>query len=320
MKAVVYDQPGSPDVLRYTDVPDPVCPPNGVVIRVETVALERGDLINRASLPPPYPGYVIGYAAAGEVVSVGCDVHDRKVGQKVTSFDVSGSHAELRAVAASKTWLVPKGLDMAVAAALPIAYGTAHHCLFARGDLKRGEAVLIQAAAGGVGSAAVQLAHQAGATVLGTVSGVERGKHLAALGLDHAIDRRRVDVVDTVMRLTEARGVDLVVDPVGTTMQDSLRMLRPEGRLVFVGNAGGPTLQVELWPALQANQSLFGVFMGTQLEKPEVHQTVSRMLEQAADGRLEVLIDRTFPLADAAQAHAYVEGNPTLGRVVLVCG
>ncbi|RMX05711.1 zinc-binding alcohol dehydrogenase family protein [Corticibacter populi] len=318
MKAFVYDRPGSPDVLRYTDIPDPVCPPNGVVIRVEAVALERGDLINRASSPPPYPDYVLGYAAAGEVVAVGRDVHDRRLGQKVTSFDVSGSHAQLRAVAASKTWLVPKGLDIAVAAALPIAYGTAHHCLFARGDLKRGETVLIQAAAGGVGSAAIQLAHQSGATVLGTVSGVERGKRLAALGLDHAIDLRVVDVVETVMRLTDGRGVDLVVDPVGTTLQDSLAMLRPEGRLVFVGNAGGPALQVDLWSALQANQSLLGVFMGTQLEKPEVHETVSRMLEQAADGSLDVLIDRSFPLAEAAQAHAYAEGAPTLGRVVLV--
>ena len=319
MKAVVYDKSGPPDVLRYTDVPDPVCLPDGVVIRVEAISLERGDLINRASSPPPYPGYVPGYAAAGEIVAVGRHVDDRQVGQRVTSFDISGSHAELRAVAASKTWLVPNGLDMMAAAALPIAYGTAYHCLFTRGGLKRGETVLVQAAAGGVGSAAVQLAHQAGATVIGTVSGAERGKRLAALGLDHAIDRRMVNVVETVMCLTEGQGVDLVIDPVGTTLQDSLAMLRPEGNLVFVGNAGGPALQVDLWPALQGNQSLLGVFMGTQLEKPDVHQTVSRMLEQAAEGSLEVILDRVFTLADAAQAHAYAESTSTLGRVILVC-
>lgn len=318
MKAAIYDHPGPPDVLRSVDVPDPVCPSDGVLIRVEAAAIEGGDLINRASTPPPHPAFVLGYAAAGEIIAVGEKVRDRHVGQKVTSFDLAGSHAELRAVAASRTWPVPEGLDIAAAAALPIAFGTAHHCLFARGGLKRGETVLIQAGAGGVGLAAIQLAHQAGATVLATVSGDRRAGRLVGLGLDHAIDHRAADVVDTVMRLTEGRGVDLVVDPVGTTLQASLAALRPEGRLVFVGNAGGSQLSLDLWPALQANRSLFGVFMGTQFEKPDVYSTVSRMLEQAALGHLKVIVDRTFPLAAAAEAHAYAQSGSILGRVVLV--
>jgi NADPH2:quinone reductase len=318
MKAAIYDHPGPPNVLRYTDVPDPVCPSDGVLIRVEAAAIEGGDLINRASTPPPHSAFVVGYAAAGEIIAVGEKVKDRRLGQKVTSFDLAGSHAELRAVAASRTWPVPEGLDMAAAAALPIAFGTAHHCLFARGGLTRGETVLIQAGAGGVGLAAIQLAHRAGATVLATVSGVERTERLVGLGLDNAIDHRAADVVDTVMRLTEGRGADLVVDPVGTTLQDSLAVLRPEGRLVFVGNAGGSQLSLDLWPALQANQSLFGVFMGTQLEKPDVYLTVSRMLELAATGDLKVIVDRRFPLAAAAEAHAYAEDNSILGRIVIV--
>ncbi|WP_342240767.1 zinc-binding dehydrogenase [Inquilinus sp. OTU3971] len=137
-------------------------------------------------------------------------------------------------------------------------------------------------------------------------------------GLDHAIDHRSVDVIETVLRLTEGRGVDLVVDPVGATLQTSLAALRPEGRLVFVGNAGGSNLQLDLWPALQGNQSLFGVYMGTQFEKPDVYQTVSQMLRQTAKGELNVVVDRLFPLAAAAEAHAYAEGNARLGRVVLV--
>lgn len=318
MKAAIYDHPGPPDVLRHVDVPDPVCPSDGVLIRVEAAAIEGGDLINRASMAPPHPAFIVGYAAAGEIIAVGEKVKDRRVGQKVTSFDLAGSHAELRAVAASRTWPVPDGLDMAAAAALPIAFGTAHHCLFARGGLKRGETVLIQAGAGGVGLAAIQLAHRAGATVLATVSGAERAERLVGLGLDHAIDHRSADVVDTVMRLTEGRGADLVVDPVGTTLQGSLAALRPEGRLVFVGNAGGSQIGIDLWPALQANQSLFGVFMGTQLEKPDVYCTVSWMLELAATGDLKVIVDRTFPLAAAADAHAYAESHSTLGRVVIV--
>ncbi|WP_352836392.1 zinc-binding alcohol dehydrogenase family protein [Mesorhizobium sp. M0830] len=289
-----------------------------MLIRVEAAAIEGGDLINRASTPPPHPAFIVGYAAAGEVIAVGENVKNRQVGQKVTSFDLAGSHAELRAVSVSRTWPVPGGLDMAAAAALPIAFGTAHHCLFARGGLKRGETVLIQAGAGGVGLAAIQLAHLTGATVLATVSGVERAKRLVGLGLDHAIDHRSADVVDTVMRLTEGRGADLVVDPVGTTLQGSLAALRPEGRLVFVGNAGGSQLGIDLWSALRANQSLFGVFMGTQLEKPDVHLTVSSMLELAATGDLKVIVDRTFPLAAAAEAHAYAESNSILGRVVIV--
>jgi NADPH2:quinone reductase len=169
-----------------------------------------------------------------------------------------------------------------------------------------------------LGLAAIQLAHRAGATVLATVSGAERAKRLVELGLDHVIDHRSADVVDTVMRLTEGRGADLVVDPVGTTLQSSLAALRPEGRLVFVGNAGGSQLGIDLWPALQANQSLFGVFMGAQLEKPDVYLTVSRMLELAAVGNLKVIVDRAFPLAAAAEAHAYAESNSIFGRVVIV--
>lgn len=317
MKAAIYDHPGPPGVLRYADVPDPICPIDGVLIQVEAAAIEGGDLINRASMSPPHPAFVVGYAAAGTIVAVGENVTDRHVGQKVTSFDLAGSHAELRAVPASRTWPMPEGLGMAAAAALPIAFGTAHHCLFARGGLRRGETVLIQAGAGGVGLAAIQIAHQAGAIVLATVSGEPRAERLAGLGLDHAIDHRSVDVVDTVMRLTEGRGVDLVVDPVGTTLQASLAALRPEGRLVFVGNAGGSRLTIDLWPALQANRSLFGVFMGTQFEKPDVYSTVSRMLEQAAIGHLEVIVDRTFPLSAAAEAHAYAQSNSILGRIVL---
>jgi NADPH:quinone reductase-like Zn-dependent oxidoreductase len=189
---------------------------------------------------------------------------------------------------------VPEGLDMPAAAALPIAFGTAHHCLFARGGLKSGETVLIQAGAGGVGIAAIQLAHRAGATVLATVSGAARAEPLLSQGLDHAIDHRSADVIETVLRLTEGRGVDLVVDPVGATLQTSLAALRPEGRLVFVGNAGGSQLSIDLWPALQANQSLFGVFMGTQLEKPDVYRTVSRMLDKNRK-RFELFIRRLPP-------------------------
>lgn len=318
MKAAVYDVPGGPHVLEYREVADPVCAADAVLIRVHAISIEGGDLINRASTPPPGPGHVPGYAAAGEIIAVGAQVRDRAVGQHVASFDMGGSHAALRAVPASRTWLLPDGLDMAVAAAMPISFGTASHALLDRGGLRRGEVVLVQGGAGGVGVAAIQLAHQAGATVIATVSGPARIARLTALGLTHAIDHRTTDVVARVLELTEGRGVDLVLDPVGSTLGTSLAVLRPEGRLAFVGNAGREALHVDLWPALQGNQTLVGVFMGTQLEKPRVHAEVARLLAQAAQGTLEVPVARRFTLSDAAAAHAYAEDESFLGRVVLV--
>lgn len=317
MKAAVYDAPGAPDVLRYIDLADPLCPTDGVLIKVESISIEGGDLINRASSPPPGPEKVVGYAAAGEVVAVGAGVHNRFIGQKVASFDLHGSHASLRAVKATRTWIVPDGLSMDAAAALPISFGTAYHCLFSRGHLTRGETVFVQGGAGGLGVAIIQLASRHGAKVIASVSGAERAERLKDLGLTHAVDHRRVNVDDTVMRLTENTGVDLAIDPVGSTLQSTLSILRPHGRLVFVGNAGGSSLDLDLWPALQANQTLFGVFMGTELEKPDVHASVTQMLERAAAGEIKVLVDRTFSLAAAAAAHAYAESNAVLGRVIL---
>ncbi len=318
MKAAIYDAPGSPDVLRYEDVPDPICPADGVLIEVEAISIEGGDLINRATTAPPAPARVLGYAAAGEIIAVGSDVDERLVGQKVTSFGMSGSHAALRAVKWTRTWIVPEGLTLAAAAALPISFGTAYHSLFARGRLTEGETVLIQGGAGGVGVAAIQLAHKAGATVIATVKGADRAARLKDIGLTHAIDYRKCSVADEVLRLTGGRGADLVVDSVGSTLKESLAALRPEGRLVFVGNAGRSSLELDLWPALQANQTLLGVFMGTQLEKPEVYRSVANVLNSVAAGELVVPIDRSFRLAEAAAAHAYAEENPTLGRVVML--
>ncbi|MBZ9559695.1 MULTISPECIES: zinc-binding alcohol dehydrogenase family protein [unclassified Modicisalibacter] len=318
MKAAYYDAPGGPEVLSYTDVEAPVCPEDGVLLRVEAISVEGGDLINRATAAPQAAGHVPGYAASGEIVEVGAKVNDCFIGQKVTSFDMGGSHAELRAVKATRTWIVPEGLQMAAAAALPISFGTAHHSLFARGNLVEGETLLVQGGAGSVGVAAIQLAHRAGAKVLATVSGADRVARLQAYGLDAAIDHRSEDVTAAVMRLTDGHGVNLVVDPVGSTLAGSLAALRPEGRLVFVGNAGRASLGLDLWPALQANQTLLGVFMGSQLEKPDVHRTVDDMLRLAATGELEVPIDRRFSLCEAAAAHAYAEENAILGRVVLV--
>ncbi|MGE7991653.1 quinone oxidoreductase family protein [Pseudomonas sp. NPDC089554] len=318
MKAAVYDTPGAPDVLKYVDIPDPTLGPDDVLVRVEAISIEGGDLINRRTTPPPHPAWVVGYAASGTVAAVGANVHSRRVGDRVAAFDMQGSHAQLWAVPAGRTWLVPDGVEAADAAVLPIAFATAQHCLFTRGVLRHGETVVIQAAAGGVGLAAVQLAAQAGATVIAVASGAQRSERLMALGAQHVVDRVVDDVPDTVLQITHGKGADLIIDPVGTTLSSSLSALAAQGRLVFVGNAGGDNLSVDLWPAMQANQTLLGVFMGPLFETPTVRASVNHLLQAVASGRIRPVIERTFPLAEAAAAHAFAETAKPLGRIVMI--
>lgn len=316
MKAAVYDVEGAPGVLKYVDVPEPVTGSDDILISVEAISIEGGDLINRRSTPPPLPSWIVGYAAAGTVVAVGSKVRSRTVGDRVAAFHMQGSHAERWAVPAERTWLIPDGVGMAEAAALPISFGTAHHCS-TRGMLRQGETVLIQAAAGGVGLAAVQLASQAGATVIAVVSGTQRRVRLRELGADYVVDRTKDNIVDSVRQYTHGTGVDLVIDPVGTTLPVSLSALAPEGRLVFVGNAGGGSLTVDLWPAMQSNQTLMGVFMGPLFARHGVRTSVDEMLQAVATGRVTVVIDRIFPLANAAAAHEFAETAKPLGRIVM---
>ncbi len=318
MKAAVYDQAGPPDVLKYREIPDPTVAPDAVLIAVEAISIEGGDLINRRSSPPPRPSGVVGYAAAGRIVKTGAHVSDREVGDRVAAFDMQGSHAELWAVPAIRTWLLPPGMDAASASALPISFGTAHHCLFARGGLLRNETVLVHAAAGGVGLAAVQLAARAGATVIAVSSGETRLAQIATLGADHVVDRFSVDVIDVVRQVTRGKGVDLVIDPVGATLSQSLAMLAPEGRLVFVGNAGGGSLNLDLWPAMQSNQTLLGVFMGPLFETAHVHSTVTEMLRMLENDEFRIAIEKVFPLSQARDAHDFAEKAKPLGRVIMV--
>jgi NADPH2:quinone reductase len=166
MKAAVYYENGPPDVLKYEDVPDPECHPKGVVIRVEAVSIEGGDTLNRWRGALTSKPHIVGYQAGGEIIEVGAEVTDLKIGQKVTTVFGAGSHAALRAVPARNAWPVPAGFDIKLASAIPVPFGTADDCLFEFGHLKAGETVLVQAGASGVGVAAIQLAKRAGARAL----------------------------------------------------------------------------------------------------------------------------------------------------------
>jgi NADPH2:quinone reductase len=321
MKAAVYYETGPPTVFRYEDVADPSCPANGVVVDVEAVSIEGGDTLNRAGGEMASKPHIVGYQCAGVVSEVGAGVTDRKVGQRVVAIGGFGSHAERVAAPAQATWPIPDGLETQVAACIPIPFGTADDCLFEFGRLKSGETVLIQAGGGGVGIAAIQLAKRAGATVLATASSDEKLERLKPLGLDHGINYKSSDFVAEARRLTDNRGVDLVVDSVGgKTLQGSLESLAYRGRAITVGRAGRDETPPDLGLLSAGNRSLTGVFLGAEMamNTARVAPMIARLIDDVAKGDLQVIIDRTFPLSDAAGAHAYIESRQAFGRVLLI--
>jgi len=261
--------------------------------------------------------HVVGYQAAGEIVEVGEGVTGLKAGQKVVTTNAYGSHAELRAVPARVAWPLPPGMDVKEGAVVPVPFGTADDCLFEFGHLKKGETVLIQAGAGGVGVAAIQLAKRAGARVLATASSNERLEKLKPLGMDHGINYKTEDVVQAVMKITGS-GVDVVVDPVGSTLQTSIACLGYRGRISLVGQAGRDPTKVDVSSLMAGNRSLTGVFLGAEIATDRAHNNIQRLINEVAKGELKVVIDRTFPLKDAAAAHEYIESRKAVGRVLLI--
>jgi len=319
MKAAVYYENGPPDVLKYEDVLDPACHPKGVVIRVLAVSIEGGDTLNRWRGALVNHPHIVGYQAAGEIIEVGREVAHLKLGQKVATVDAFGSHAERRAVPARNCWPIPDGFDPRLAAVIPVAFGTAHDCLFEFGRLKAGETVLIQAGASGVGLAAIQLAKRAKAAVLATASSDARLERLKAYGLDHGINYKESQVPQAVMKLTDNKGVNLVVDSVGgSTLQGSLLSLGYRGRVSMVGQAGRQPMVVDVGSLMAGNRSLTGVFLGAEIMSDRAHGMIQTLIEEAARGEFEVVIDREFLLSEAAAAHAYIESRQAVGRVLLI--
>ncbi len=319
MKAAVYYETGPPDVLRYEEVADPACFPGGVVVQVEAISIEGGDTLNRAGGEMPSVPHIVGYQCAGTIREVGEGVVDRRVGQRVVATNLWGSHAERVAVPEILTWVIADGADVVACACVPIAFGTADDCLFEFGHLRAGETVLVQAGAGGVGLAAIQLAKRAGATVLATASTDERLDQLKEYGLDHGVNYSHDDWVDRTRAITGGRGVDLVVDSVGgKILAGSVQCLAYRGRCISVGSAGRDPQPFDIGALSIGNQSVTGVFLGAEITTPRAQAMIARHVDDVAAGRLRVVVDRTYPLADAAAAHAYVESRQAVGRVVLI--
>jgi NADPH2:quinone reductase len=321
MKAAVIYENGPPEVLRYEEVPDPECPDGCVVVDAEAISIEGGDLLARAASPPPTVPWIVGYLSAGTVSEVATGVDAPSVGDRVVALNAVGSHAERRAVPAMMTWPIPTGLDAASAACVPVAFGTAQECLFTAGNLAEGQTVLIHAGAGGVGMAAIQLAKQAGATVIATAASDEKLERLKEFGLDHGINYATEGFVERTNELTGSRGVDVALDSIGgQNLVDSIGVLAYRGTLVSVGVAGRAGSTIEAQSLWTKNNTLRGVYLGGALvvQHGRIHPMIGEMLQRVASGELRVEIDRSFPLTEAAAAHEYIEGRNAFGRVVLM--
>ena len=321
MKAAVYYETGAPGVFLYEDVPDPVPGPGDIMIDVEAVSIEGGDTLNRLGGDLARVPHVVGYQCAGTVVEVGADVRGFAVGDRAVTVGLDGSHAERRATPESFAWKLPDGVSTDEGACVPVPFGTADDCLFEFGHLRAGETALIHAGAGGVGIAAIQMAKRAGARVLATASSDDRLERLKELGLDEGINYVRDDFVTEARRLTDGRGVDVVVDSVGgMTLQGSINVLAYRGRCVSVGDAGRSSAEhLDISTMRGNNQTLSGYFLGAELLlSARPHAMIAGHLDAIARGELKVIVDRTFPLADAAEAHAYIESRQAFGRVLLI--
>jgi NADPH2:quinone reductase len=292
-----------------------------VLIRVEAVSVEGGDTLHRLRGELAAAPHIVGYQCAGTVLDVGLNVTGFTAGDRVVTVGPDGSHAELRAARESLCWLIPDGLPTEQAACVPVAFGTAADCLFEFGRLQAGETALIHAGASGVGLAAIQLASRAGARVLATASSDARLERLRDYGLDDGINYATSDFADAVRRLTGGQGADVIVDSIGgSNLQKSLQCLAYRGRCLTFGDAGrGTTSGLDISSLRPSNQTLTGYFLGAELfTGTRAHAVITRLLGEIAAGQLRVVIDRRFPLDQAAAAHAYIESRQAFGRVLLI--
>jgi NADPH2:quinone reductase len=318
MKAAVVHEFGPEDVLRYEDVPDPTPGPNEVLIRVCAAAINRGDLGRRMGVYPAGVSLplIIGWDIAGTVEALGEGAAGPPPGTRVVARIPQGGYAELAAARASETVPLPDGVTFEQAAALPVAYLTAWFALKHQGALQAGETCLVQAAASGVGVAGIQIAKQMGARVFTTASTAAKLDLGKRLGADVLINYTTDDFVEVVRNETDGRGVDVVLESVGgEVLTRSVTALAMFGRLVSVGNSSRSPSPTDLTQLLAKRIALHGFYLGGERGVPEA---LAEMVEMVAAGTLDAVIDRSFPLAEAAEAHRYVARRDNLGKVLLI--
>lgn len=322
MERVQAKEFGDSDVLEPAEADRPEPGPGEVRIEVEAAGINFADVMQRRGEYPggPEPAFTPGLEAAGTVDAVGENV-SLQTGDRVVAMLDRGGYAEYAIAEPESIFPVPEGMSFEEAAGFPVQFLTAHGCLFEWGGLEEGERVLIHAAAGGVGTAAVQLASRAGAEVFGTASSDEKLEHAARMGCDHPIDYTEEDFVEEIRDRTSGEGVDLVLDGVGgETFERSLKTLVPFGRVVTYGVASGEPGRIETPEVFFRNASVIGYHLGRALrhEPNRVLKSVSDLTEGFAEGDLEVSVGKTFPLSAADEAHRFIENRESSGKVVLV--
>ena len=321
MKAIRVRETGGPEVLRIETVDDPVPGPGEVLVRVEAVGLNFIEVYNRTGIyKSPLP-FTPGEEGAGTVAAVGPGVSDIRVGDRVVSYNLKGSYAELAVVAAERVIAVPEDVSTDVAAAVMLQGLTAHYLVTSVYALQPGDTCLVHAAAGGVGLLLCQMAKRRNAIVIGTVSSEEKAALARGAGADEVILYTKQDFVAEVARITGGKRAQVVYDSVGaTTFEKSLQCLAPRGMMALFGQSSGVVPPFDPLLLLR-NGSLFltrPTLAHYAATRDELVWRAGEVLGWVQDGSLDVRIDRKVPLADAGEAHRALEGRRTTGKVLLV--
>jgi NADPH2:quinone reductase len=324
MKAWQVPELGEPrDVLRLAEVPDPVPGPGQVLVRVLAAAANFPDVLmcrGGYQVRPPLP-YIPGIELCGEVVAAGPEVTGVAAGDRLIGGPIGGAFAELTLMNAATALPAPDGLDDAEAAAFFVTYQTGWFGLHRRARLAAGETLLVHAAAGGVGSGAVQLGKAAGARVIGVAGGERKAEAARALGADVVIDRNTQDFVEVVKEVTEGRGADVVYDPVGgDTYARSTKCIAFEGRILVIGFAGGQIQSAALNHALVKNYSIVGLHWGLyQSKNPQlIRDCHAQLTTMVADGAIRPLVGERLGLDEVPAGLQRLADGGTVGRVVFV--
>jgi NADPH2:quinone reductase len=320
MKAIRVHEVGGPDVLQYEEIPLPSPGLGQVVVKVEAIGLNFIDCYVRSGLYKAALPFTPGMEAAGTVTATAPDITEVRTGDRVAYAPHIGAYADYAVVPAERLVKLPAGMDSRSAAATMLQGMTAHYLATSTYPLKKGDAALVHAAAGGVGLLLVQIAKMRGARVFGTVSTREKAALAKEAGADEVILYTEMDFEAEVMRLTSGKGVNVVYDSVAkTTFDKSLNCLGLRGVLALFGQSSGPVPPVD--PARLAKNALFltrpglGQYTAT---RAELLQRAGDLFDWIASGKLKLRISQTLPLKDAAEAHRLLEGRKTTGKVLLI--